>query len=84
MFDSDDIQNVNPTVDPIRDLEIIGTEMMLADIESIQRRLEKNNKNIDDDKIKILKLALDLINNNKDLTLVSEFNKKQNELDYYL
>ncbi len=78
-FDSDDIQNVNPTVDPIRDLEIIETEMMLADIESIQRRLEKNNKkNIDDDKIKILKLALDLINNNKDLTsLVSEFNKKQ-------
>ncbi len=78
-FDSDDIQNVNPTVDPIRDLEIIETEMMLADIESIQRRLEKNNKkNIDDDKIKILKLALELINNNKDLTsLVSEFNKKQ-------
>ena len=27
-FDSDHIQNVNPTVDPIRDLEIIETEMM--------------------------------------------------------
>ena len=43
-FDSDDIQNVNPTVDPIRDLEIIETEMMLADLESIQKRLEKSNK----------------------------------------
>ena len=32
-FDSDDIQNVNPTVDPARDLEIIETEMMLADLE---------------------------------------------------
>ena len=32
-FDSDDIQNVNPTVDPIRDLEIIETEMSLADLE---------------------------------------------------
>ena len=31
-FDSDDIQNVNPNVDPIRDLEIIETEMMLADL----------------------------------------------------
>ena len=31
-FDSDDIQNVNPTVDPIRDLEIIETEMSLADL----------------------------------------------------
>ena len=45
-FDSTDIQNVNPTVDPVRDLEIIETEMMLADLESIQKRLEKNNKKI--------------------------------------
>ena len=78
-FDSDDIQNVNPTVDPVRDLEIIETEMMLADLESIQKRLEKNNKkNIDEDQSKILKLALDYINNDKDLSnLKSEFNKKQ-------
>ena len=41
-FDSSDIQNVNETVDPVRDLEIIETEMMLADLESIQKRLEKN------------------------------------------
>ena len=34
-FESDDIQNVNKNVDPIRDLEIIETEMKLADIESI-------------------------------------------------
>ena len=45
-FDSNDIQNVNLTVDPVRDLEIIETEMMLADLESIQKRLEKNNKKI--------------------------------------
>ena len=32
-FESDDIQNVNKNVDPIRDLEIIETEMKLADIE---------------------------------------------------
>ena len=78
-FDSDDIQNVNPTVDPVRDLEIIETEMMLADLESIQKRLEKNNKkNIDEDQLKILKLALDYINNDKDLSnLKSEFDKKQ-------
>ena len=43
-FDSDDIQNVNPTVDPVRDLEIIETEMKLADLESIQKRLEKKTK----------------------------------------
>ena len=43
-FDSEDIQNVNPNIDPVRDLEIIETEMMLADLESIQKRLEKKKK----------------------------------------
>ena len=78
-FDSSDIQNVNPTVDPVRDLEIIETEMKLADLESIQKRLEKNNKkNIDEDQIKILQSCLDLINNDQDLaSLKSGFTKKQ-------
>ena len=78
-FDSDDIQNVNPNVDPVRDLEIIETEMMLADLESIQKRLEKNNKKIlEDEQLKILETTLDYINNDKDiLTLKSEFEKKQ-------
>ena len=78
-FESSDIQNVNPTVDPVRDLEIIETEMKLADLESIQKRLEKNNKkNIDEDQIKILQSCLDLINNDQDLaSLKLEFTKKQ-------
>ena len=78
-FDSSDIQNVNPNVDPVRDLEIIETEMMLADLESIQKRLEKNNKkNVDEEQLKILEKALDFINNDKDLiSLYSEFDKKK-------
>ena len=78
-FDSDDIQNVNPTVDPIRDLEIIETEMMLADLESIQKRLEKSNKkNVDEEQIKILETALDCINNDKDISILkTQFDIKQ-------
>jgi ribosome-binding ATPase len=78
-FDSVDIQNVNPTVDPVRDLEIIETEMMLADLESIQKRLEKSNKkNVDEDQLKILETALDFINNDKDISILkSQFEKKQ-------
>ena len=78
-FESDDIQNVNPTVDPIRDLEIIETEMKLADLESIQKRLEKNNKkNVNEEQLEILKNALELINYDKDLlSLRNKFNKKQ-------
>ena len=77
-FDSEDIQNVNPTVDPIRDLEIIETEMMLADLESIQKRLEKNNKkNVDEKQIKILEIALDCINNDKDISIIkTQFDAK--------
>ncbi len=78
-FDSNDIQNVNPSVDPVRDIEIIETEMMLADLESIQKRLEKNNKkNVDEDQIKILEIAMDCMNNNKSFDdLRTQFNKKQ-------
>ena len=78
-FDSDDIQNVNSTVDPVRDLEIIETEMMLADLESIQKRLEKNNKkNLEEDQLKILESTLDCINNDKDISVLkSKFEIKQ-------
>ena len=78
-FDSDDIQNVNPNVDPVRDLEIIETEMMLADLESIQKRLEKQNKkNISDDQLEILNTALECINDNKDMSVLnSKFDLKK-------
>ena len=76
-FDSDDIQNVNPNVDPIRDLEIIETEMMLADLESIQNRMDKKNKkNIDNNQLKILEIALDSINNNNLDALRDQFDNK--------
>jgi GTP-binding protein YchF len=78
-FDSDDIQNVNPTVDPVRDLEIIETEMMLADLDSIQKRLEKSNKkNVEEEQLKILEISLDCINNGKDISILkNDYDKKQ-------
>ncbi len=77
-FDSNDIQNVNPTVDPARDLEIIETEMKLADIESIQKRLErKNRKSVEEQQLKILEKANELINDDKNLDILEEdFEKK--------
>ena len=43
-FDSDKIQNINENVDPVRDLQIIDTEIKLADIQSIEKRLDKINR----------------------------------------
>ena len=77
-FDSDDIQNVNPSVDPVRDLEIIETEMLLADLESIQKRLEKKKKKIlEEDQLEVLQNALNCINNNENLNILRDkFGKK--------
>ena len=78
-FDSADIQNVNPNVDPIRDLEIIETEMKLADLESIQKRTDKKNKkNLDEKELELLNQALELINNDKPIdSLKQNFDKKE-------
>ena len=81
-FDSNDIQNVNPNVDPVRDLEIIQTEMRLADLESIQKRLDKKNKkNISNEQIEILETALDFINNDKNIDEIHDlYEKKEIEI----
>ena len=81
-FDSDDIQNVNPDVNPVRDLEVIQTEMKLADLESIQKRLDKKNKkNFSLQQIKILETVQDYINNDKNIHEVFDiFKKKDIEL----
>ena len=78
-FDSTDIQNVNPNVDPIRDLEIIETEMKLADLESIQKRIDKKNKkNLNEKEFELLNQALELINNDKPIyNLKHNFDKNE-------
>ena len=81
-FDSDDIQNVNPDINPVRDLEIIQTEMKLADIQSIEKRLDKKNKkNISNEQNQILETALDFINNDKNIDEICNlFEKKEIEM----
>ena len=53
-FDSEKIQNINKDVNPIRDIEIVETEMLLADMESIQKRLEKNKKKTLDEDLSLI------------------------------
>jgi GTP-binding protein YchF len=40
-----DIIHVHETVDPVRDIEIINAELILADLDSVVRRLETDKKN---------------------------------------
>ena len=39
-FDDDDVTHVEDRVDPINDIEIIETELMLADLENVNKRLK--------------------------------------------
>lgn len=43
-FEDSNIINVNGSVDPIRDIEIINLELILADLDSVNKRLEKGSK----------------------------------------
>ena len=43
-FDDDNITHVDGTIDPIRDKEIIDTELQLKDLETIESRLAKTEK----------------------------------------
>lgn len=43
-FENDDITHVDGSVDPIRDLTTIETELMLADLDSLERRMQAGAK----------------------------------------
>ena len=67
-FESEKILNVNKDVDPVRDIEIIETEILLSDLESLQKRLEKNNKKkLEKEELFFLEECQKLINSGKKL-----------------
>ena len=43
-FEDDDITHVEGKIDPIADADTIETELMLADLESLERRIEQTRK----------------------------------------
>ncbi len=43
-FEDDDVLHVSGSVDPVRDIEVINTELMLADLESVTRKRERVSK----------------------------------------
>lgn len=58
-FDDSDVIHVNGSVDPIRDIEIIDTELMLADLSTVDRRIERSAKLAKSgDKVAIATMAL--------------------------
>ena len=60
VFGSKNISHVQGDIDPIRDIQLIETELLLADIESLQKKKEKLIKLSKSSKEKALKIELSL------------------------
>ena len=76
-FESDKITHVNSEINPSNDLETIKTEIILSDIDIIQKKLEKSKKKLLGKKeIEILEKKLEQLNQNKDATIVNEEENK--------
>jgi GTP-binding protein YchF len=44
-FENDDVTHVSASIDPVHDIEIINTELALADLESVEKQLYKAERN---------------------------------------
>ena len=45
-FEDPDVHHVSSTIDPIRDIEVINTELVLADLASLQKRHDRLQKEV--------------------------------------
>ena len=85
-FDDDNITHVNGKIDPIRDIEIINTELLLADLENLQNKipsLEKKEKTGDKDakeKLLLIDLLLKNLNDGKSIKSIQLDKDQRNYL----
>ncbi|HRX16878.1 MAG TPA: redox-regulated ATPase YchF [Spirochaetota bacterium] len=49
-FEDDNVVHVEGSVDPVRDCEVISTELLLADIQTVEKRIERLEKQSRQDK----------------------------------
>ncbi len=69
-FEDSDITHVEGRIDPLSDLDIIETELMLADLESLEKRVPNLEKRARQDKdsaetLRLVKLALEQLSNGR-------------------
>ena len=99
-FEDDNVTHVDGSIDPVRDAEIINLELILADLDTVTKRLskcekliktnDKNNK-IEFDLLKIIKEDLDsgrLINlgkfNDDDQQIIKSFQLLSSKPTFYI
>ena len=83
-FEDSNIVHVDGSIDPIRDIETINLELIFADIETVNKRLEKAKKNLKADKkyqieIDLLEKILKTLEDGKSARTL-EFNEDEKPL----
>ncbi|MDJ0593879.1 MAG: redox-regulated ATPase YchF [Pleurocapsa sp. MO_226.B13] len=81
-FDNDDIIHVAGSVDPVRDIEVINLELILADLAQVERRIARVSKQAKNDKnarteVEILEKISTVLNDGKS---VRSMNLSEDEL----
>ncbi len=66
-FENAEITHVEGKIDPVRDIEIINTELILADLETIENRIQRIGKKMDMAKDKKEKLEIDTLKHTKEI-----------------
>ncbi len=69
-FDDPDITHVDGSINPVRDIDTINTELILSDMEILQRRIDKDAKAMKGDKslagnVELFKRIMDSFNDGK-------------------
>ena len=76
-FESDQITHVNSKINPVEDLETIKTEIILSDIDIIQKKLAKGKKKLLDEKeIQVLEEKLKQLNQGLEIKVNDEMENK--------
>ena len=78
-FDSTEVTHVNSEINPVSDLDTIKTEILLSDIDIIQKKLEKGKKKLLNLKeIQALEKKLELLNDGKEES--NAFDEEENKI----
>ena len=75
-FSSDKITHVSSKINPVDDLETIKTEIMLSDLDIVQKKLEKGKKKLlEEQEVLIFEKKLEQLNKGKEISIDKKLKK---------
>lgn len=84
-FKDDNIIHVDAYIDPIRDIETINLELILSDLEAVEKRISKTSKLLKSDKtlqkeIDVLERIKAVLEDSKFVRTIDDFNEEETKL----